>query len=96
MKFLLTPLLLLSLLFAGMKAIAQAPEQDCINGIRVCNYIYTQTNSYTGTGAYPAELTNANWGCLHSGERNDVWYIVNVTTTGTLGMNITPVNLADD
>lgn len=88
--------MLFFLLLAGTRVSAQAPEQDCINGIRVCNYLYTQTNSYVGTGFYPAELTTANQGCLASGERNDVWYIVNVTTSGTLGMTITPVNPADD
>lgn len=89
-------MLLFFLLLVGTRVSAQAPEQDCINGIRVCNYLYTQTNSYVGTGLYPAELTTANQGCLASGERNDVWYIVNVTTAGTLGMTITPVNGSDD
>lgn len=96
MKLLLTPLLFLSLLFLSKPLFAQAPEQDCINGIRVCNSFYTQTNSYSGTGFVPAELTTANQGCLLSGERNDVWYIVNVTSGGTLAMTLNPLNPADD
>jgi len=96
MKLLLSSLLFLSLFLAGNPLFAQAPEQDCINGIRVCNSFYTQNNSYTGTGFYPAELTTANQGCLSAGERNDVWYIVNVTSAGALAMTLNPMNPADD
>ena len=96
MKHIFPALLSVALFFIGLPAFAQAPEQDCINGIYVCGSFYTQINSYTGTGTYPAELTIANQGCLGSGEKNDVWYIVNVSTAGTLELTLTPVNLAND
>ena len=73
---------------------AQAPEQDCINAIPVCQSLYSQNLAYSGTGVYN-ELTPINEGCLASGEKNDVWYIINVTSPGMLAFNITP-NLASE
>ena len=75
---------------------AQAPEQDCINAIPVCQSYYTQNNSYTGTGNNPEELDETNQGCLGAGEKNDVWYVINVTSSGTLAFTITPNDLSND
>lgn len=81
----------------GAKAqpISNAPEQDCINGIPVCASGYSQVNSYEGFGAIE-ELNGTNQGCLGSGEKNDVWYIITVSSTGIFNLNITPNDLTED
>jgi gliding motility-associated-like protein len=71
------------------------PEQNCPGAIPVCSPIYTQNNSYVGFGTLQ-ELNSNNQGCLFSAEKNDVWYVINVTTSGTLAFTITPNNLSDD
>ncbi len=65
------------------------PEQDCINGISVCQLSYTQPNSYTGYGTtqelnYPTNGTL----CLHANEQASVWYIFTVLNTGNLTFTI--------
>lgn len=82
-------------LSARAQPISNAPEQDCINGIPVCVSGYSQVNSYVGEGSL-IELNAGNRGCLGSGEKNDVWYIITVSVSGTFNLNITPNNLADD
>lgn len=71
------------------------PEQDCSGAISVCQPIYQQANSYVGEGNQ-SELDAANEGCLSSGENNTVWYIINITSPGTLVFTITPNNANDD
>ena len=71
------------------------PEQNCINGIPVCLSGYNQTNTYIGPGTV-VELNTTNQGCLGSGEKNCVWYIIQVSVTGQLAFNLTPSNLAND
>jgi gliding motility-associated-like protein len=71
------------------------PEQNCINGIPVCLPTYTQPNTYIGPGTV-VELDADNQGCLGSGEKNCVWYIIQVSVSGQLSFNITPNNLAND
>ncbi len=71
------------------------PEQNCIDGIPVCQSGYSQTNTYTGPGTV-VELDATNQGCLGSGERNCVWYIIQVSSTGLLSLNITPNILTND
>lgn len=87
--------LLAALLCISGRALAQAPEQDCFKGIPVCQPVYTQANSYSGEGTVE-ELDNTNQDCLGSGEKNGVWYIINVTAPGNLEFTITPNDLADD
>ncbi|MCS6905950.1 MAG: hypothetical protein RML72_02535, partial [Bacteroidia bacterium] len=93
-------LLSFSLLFSSICFVAkwlwgQQPEQDCINALPVCRGIYTQPNSYVGGGRTPSEI-NRNISCLLQGERNGVWYVINVTSDGELLFEITPRNLSDD
>lgn len=88
-------LALLISLFCTGTAKAQAPEQDCFNGISVCQPVYTQANSYSGEGTVD-ELNGTNQGCLGSGEKNGVWYIINVSSPGNLEFTITPNDLTDD
>ncbi|MFN0201637.1 MAG: gliding motility-associated C-terminal domain-containing protein [Bacteroidia bacterium] len=88
-------LILLLLSFFVQASFAQAPEQDCFNALPVCQNVFTQSLSYSGTGSIPNEINLAT-SCLGSGEKNDVWYIFTVQTAGNLCFNITPNNLGDD
>jgi gliding motility-associated-like protein len=89
-------LLILFSLICGQVYAQNLPEQNCPGAIPVCQAIYTQANSYTGFGTLQELSTGINNGCLGSNEKNDVWYIINVTTSGTLEFTITPNNLPDD
>ena len=79
---------------------AQEPtDQDCLGAITVCQSVYVQPNSYSGTGNYPNEIPHPGscpTNCLNSGEKNDVWYIFTVNSGGNLGFQITPNNMSDD
>lgn len=91
---------LLSLLLTANWSRAQLlppnqPEQECPGAISVCQPLYTQPFSYQGFGI-TQELNNANTGCLLSFERNDVWYVLNITSPGTLAFTITPNTLTND
>jgi len=87
-------------LFSAATLSAQEPtDQDCLGAITVCQEVYVQPNSYTGTGNYHNEIPTTGscpGNCLSSGEKNDVWYIFTVNTGGNLGFKITPNNLNDD
>lgn len=72
-----------------------AREQDCPDAITICQDVYVQTQSYSGTGSRPNEI-NAGLSCLDGGEVNDVWYIFTAQNTGTLSFTITPLNPLDD
>jgi len=72
-----------------------APEQDCPDAIIICQDIYSQTQSYSGTGNRPNEI-NSGLSCLDGGEENDVWYIFTAQNTGVLSFTITPLNPLDD
>ena len=87
-------LILVSLLYAQVPT-----DQDCLGAIPVCQEIYVQENSYSGTGNYPNEIPTSGscpGNCMSSGEKNDVWYIFTVQTSGDLGFSITPNNNSDD
>ncbi len=75
--------------------LSNQPEQECINGIPVCQSGYVQNNAYAGNGA-TQELNATNRGCLGSNEKNDVWYIITVSTTGVFNLSITPNDTTDD
>ena len=81
------------------KASAQVPTvQDCLGAIPVCAYQYNQPLSFQGTGNYPNEI-NPSQTCPRScmdGEKNSVWYVISVKTSGLLSFIITPVSSADD
>ena len=70
-------------------------NQDCLGAIVLCNNIYNQTNSFSGTGNVANEI-NGSTSCLASGEKNDVWYTFKVNNTGNLNFVITPNNNTDD
>ncbi len=70
-------------------------SQDCQGAIPVCQSLYSQPISYSGTGNVPNEI-NSSINCLLSGEKNDVWYQFTVQTSGTLCFSITPNNFNED
>jgi len=75
---------------------AQAPEQDCINAIPVCNEnIYSQPNSYIDEGVVLNEIDGLE-SCLSSGEKNGVWYKITIPQDGTLKFTIVPAFFLDD
>ncbi len=84
--------------------LAQVPtNQDCLGAIPVCQNVYSQFNSYSGTGNYPSEINNYIYGCppsgtscLGSGEKNDVWYVITIQQSGNLSFLITPNDYYDD
>jgi gliding motility-associated-like protein len=89
-------LLLVALVsFSSSYAQVVPNNQDCLGAIPICQGVYVQNNSYVGTGNIPNEI-NAGISCLLSGEKNDVWYVFTVQTSGILNFTITPNNLADD
>lgn len=72
-----------------------APEQDCPDAITICQDVYVQIQSYSGTGNQPNEI-NSGLSCLDGGEVNDVWYIFTAQNGGILNFTITPLNPLDD
>jgi hypothetical protein len=72
-------------------------EQDCLGAIPVCQSIYTTTNSYTGHGnVYPEIHTGSACPNCMDGEKNDVFYIFTVQTSGIFRFNLTPNNPNND
>ena len=69
--------------------------QDCPAAIAICQNVYNQTISYSGTGSIGNEINPAN-SCLANGERADVWYTFTVSVSGNLNFTITPNTLTDD
>ncbi len=94
----------LTFLNFGNYVYSQVPtNQDCQGAIPVCQNVYSQSNSYSGTGNYPYEINNSSYGCppsgtscLGSGEKNSVWYVLTVQQAGNLSFLITPNDYYDD
>jgi len=76
------------LLQTKMAAIAQVPEQDCINAIRVCASSFQQSNAYIGLGN--VEDVPQGSSCLQGGENNSVWYTFIVQQSGQINFQIIP------
>ncbi|PKP27390.1 MAG: hypothetical protein CVU06_02150 [Bacteroidetes bacterium HGW-Bacteroidetes-22] len=73
-------------------AYAQIPTvQDCLGAIAVCQGIYDQGTAFSGVGNYAQEI-DPTLSCLGSGEKNDVWYVITVQSSGNLSFTITPNN----
>jgi hypothetical protein len=83
---------------------AQIPTvQDCLGAIPVCQNIYVEENSYSGSGNYPNEIYNTPGDCTNDcpgscldGEQNSVWYVFTVQQAGLLRLDIDPLNSGDD
>lgn len=84
--------------------VSNAPEQDCINAIEVCDTFYVQTQSYQGPGNIPNEINGGHFCYTSSGgtptggyiETNSVWYRIRVLAGGTLNFSIIPLDPNDD
>lgn len=87
-------LLLIAFLFPSILLSAQEPEQDCVSAIPICDSIYIQPNSYTGSGYVQNEIGTGI--CLGAGELNAVWYKLITTSAGDLGFNIIPNGATED
>lgn len=70
-----------------------APEQDCNSAIAVCQSSFVQPSSYSGFGSVQEVPVTS---CLGSQEKNSVWYIFTVQTSGTLEFTIDPNDDNDD
>ena len=69
--------------------------QDCPAAIPLCQNVYNEPISYSGTGNLPNEINPAS-SCLANGERADVWYTFNVQGSGLLSFTITPTLATED
>ena len=72
----------------------EAPSQDCIGAIPVCQDTYDYNDGFIGAGSNPDEIPPGS--CLFSGELNSVWFVINVETDGDLGFLISPDDIDDD
>lgn len=59
----------------------------------ICLTSYSTASVITGTGNIPNEINPVN-SCLLTGERNDAWYIITISTTGNLNFSVIPNNPA--
>ncbi|MCF8462274.1 MAG: gliding motility-associated C-terminal domain-containing protein [Flavobacteriales bacterium] len=91
MKFLFQFACATVLLSFQLEAIAQ---QDCFDAIYVCSSSYVQNSSYSGVGS-EQEVPPATT-CLGNGEVNSVWYRFTVTSSGSMGFLLNPLNPNDD
>jgi hypothetical protein len=71
----------------------RAAEQDCNNALAVCQSTYTQPVAYSGHGSEQEVPTSS---CLGEREKNSVWYIFTVQSSGTLTFTIDPNVNSDD
>ncbi len=70
-------------------------EGDCVGAIPVCQEIFENLNGYVGEGNVLNEI-NPDISCFGSGERNSVWYKLNILESGELAFLIIPNQLSDD
>lgn len=74
---------------------SQVPtEQDCLGAIPICQPIYYEDSSFTGSGNYTNEINTAS-SCL-ANEDNSVWYIFTAQSSGMLSFIIYPNDTLDD
>ena len=74
---------------AGLKVCAQS---DCNTAVSVCDFVYDETNSPSGTGTL---LEAAPGTCQTGGEFNSAWYIFSPQIDGLFGFTLQP-NSGDD
>ncbi|PID94026.1 MAG: hypothetical protein CSA95_05140 [Bacteroidetes bacterium] len=91
-------LVVLSLICWPRGSFSQVPTtQDCLGAIPVCQESYTQTNVYSGYGSFleiPSVGSCPN-NCM-DGEKNSVWYIITVQSSGMMSFEIDPIVQSDD
>ena len=78
----------------ALGAYAQTPTiQDCLGAIPVCQEMYSESSSPSGTGAIN-EIQSGE--TCTDGEINSIWYLFTTNEAGNLGFLITPNNPNDD
>jgi gliding motility-associated-like protein len=92
-KYLLLSLFTFCIGMSNVIGQVNGPEQDCPFALPVCQTIFTQNSSYSGSGLIK-DLPN-NQSCLTNEENNSVWYIFTVNQSGPLEMVITPLQPDD-
>lgn len=70
-----------------------AQNGDCNTAISVCNNLYEEINSPTGTGAV---FEMAPGSCQTGGEFNSSWYVFTIQENGTLSFVLDPNDDLDD
>lgn len=89
-----TTLLLLLTVVTFSMIQAQTPTiQDCLGAIPICQQIYTEEQSPSGTGNY-FEISGG--GTCATSETNSIWYTFTTNQSGQFGFVITPNNATDD
>ena len=87
-------ILLYVCVFSSLIALSQNPTtQDCAGAIQVTQSSYYFPNGFSGNGNIPDEIPsgqNCPNHCLHYGEKNSVWFRVEIQQSGTFGFLITP------
>ena len=91
-------LLFMVSLFSSAQSYSGTPTvQDCLGAIPVCQPVYNTTASYTGHGnVYPEIRNNGLCPLCMDGEKNDVFYVITVQTSGILRFTLTPNNSSND
>lgn len=96
-KIILVALLLLAIAPSLLAQQGTPNVQDCLGAIPVCQPVYTTTSSYTGHGnVYPEIHANSVCPLCMDGEKNDVFYVITVQTSGILRFTLTPNNPSND
>ena len=89
----------LMLILLPQLLVAQLPpnqlEQDCGGALSLCGDRVFQPLHFSGAGRNPDEI-NGDLSCLRVGERNSVWYQVQIETGGRLCFTLTPLDTLDD
>ncbi|MEL6134466.1 MAG: hypothetical protein AAFR59_13980, partial [Bacteroidota bacterium] len=71
------------------------PEQDCIHALPICQSFLIQPLPYVGAGFIPNEI-NPQTSCMYGGERNAVWYRIEVQESGWLAFVISALDGVSD
>jgi CHU_C Type IX secretion signal domain len=84
---------ILALLCSFLLSICHAQNGDCGTAIPVCDEVYNENNSPSGTGNVFEQSPNS---CQTSGEFNSSWYVFTAQETGPLSFILDPNNNNDD
>ena len=68
-------------------------QSDCNTAISVCNFVYDENNSPSGTGD---SFEVAPGSCQTGGEFNSAWYIFSPQSDGLFGFVLQPSDIEDD
>ena len=73
-------------------AVCMTAQSDCSSAVSVCDFVYDENNSPTGTGNV---FEMAPGSCQTGGEFNSAWYIFSPQTDGLFGFILQPNNNDD-